>query len=94
MLFVNDSTSNLFNAKILKIDRDLDLLYVHGTVPGPKEAIVRVTDALFVRDQFDPYTRPPPFPTRTEEERAALPVEQEMEVAKNAVDPIAKALNL
>lgn len=81
--------------KLLKVDRDLDLLYVHGTVPGPKESIVRVTDAYFKRfEQFDPYLNPPPFPTRTTAELQTLPVEQTFMPAKEETDPLAAKLNL
>lgn len=80
--------------QIIKIDRVLNLLYVKGTVPGPRDALVRVKDALRKVDQFNPYVNPPPFPTRLPEEVNALPQEIAWSPAKDEEDPIAKRYHL
>jgi len=48
---------NLF---LYKIDTQRDLLFIKGSVPGPKEGWVRIRDAVY--KQIDSKS-PPPFPT-------------------------------
>jgi len=48
----------VYNLRLLKVNTEEQVLYVLGSVPGPKGAFVEVTDAMLV-----PHTRVPPFPT-------------------------------
>jgi large subunit ribosomal protein L3 len=78
--------------EVVKVDKEMDLIYVKGSIPGPKNTIVKVRDAAGKDDQFDPYTAPPPFPTRTQKELAELPAE--MTAPAKAADPLAARYNL
>ena len=69
----------------------MNLLYVKGTIPG-KNSFVKVRDALFKGDQFDPYESSPSFPTVTKDELSALPIEWHKEGTDT--DPIAKKYKL
>jgi large subunit ribosomal protein L3 len=51
------------NATVVKVDSNLNILFVKGSIPGPNGSIVKVTDAIKSKYQFDPYVNPPPFPT-------------------------------
>lgn len=90
---MGDQNVTVHNLQVVKVDKQLNLIYVRGTVPGPKEACVRIADAVFKKyTQFNPYVNPPPFPTRTSEEILALPDVQELE--KEGEDPVARAYNM
>jgi hypothetical protein len=75
------------------VDSALNLLYVKGTIPGPKGGIVKVRDTIYLMEsQFDPYQSPPPFPTRTAEEIESMAVEQIW--SPEIPDPIAVRYNM
>jgi large subunit ribosomal protein L3 len=79
----------------MKIDTAMNLIYVKGTVPGPKESLVRIRDAVGQdRIQFDPYTRPPPFPTCTAEQLEQMPSEVVWTAPEGAADPVAEMYKL
>jgi hypothetical protein len=81
--------------RVMKIDKSLNLLYVKGSIPGPRESIVCVRDAIFeAQNQFDAYVNPPPFPTISTEQVNQIPVELEWIPEKDAQDPLAKMFNV
>lgn len=47
-----------FFFQVVRINRQFNVIYVRGAVPGHKNTFVRVTDA-----KRKPHTSPPPFPT-------------------------------
>jgi large subunit ribosomal protein L3 len=75
--------------RVLKIDKQLDLIYVKGSVPGPDGSIIKIRDAIWKRDQFDPYTLPPPFPTADREKIDSSPAELTIKSPEGATDPLA-----
>lgn len=51
--------------KVIKVDPELNLLYVKGSVPGFDDQFVKVKDAIKLRGEklFPKESIPPPFPT-------------------------------
>ncbi|KAJ3342353.1 54S ribosomal protein L9, mitochondrial [Gonapodya sp. JEL0774] len=76
------------NLKVIKIDNQLNVLYVKGAVPGAESAWVRVTDA--VRATIHRKTFPDPFsvpvPTLAEDQFRKLP--RETIAPKSGSDPL------
>lgn len=58
----------VFNLRLLKISTADQMLYVAGSVPGPKGAWVEVTDAM-----LRPHNRVPPYPTFFRKPGVTLP---------------------
>lgn len=59
------------NLMVFKLDPYLNLVFVKGVVPGPKNAWVKVTDTL-----FQPYIdESPPFPTYVPKAGEVVPIE-------------------
>ncbi|RHZ70255.1 hypothetical protein Glove_273g14 [Diversispora epigaea] len=77
------------NAKVLKIDNLLNLIYVKGPVPGHDEQFVRVRDAINKKGVkcFPPDCIPPPFPTIDPEVFETMP--RELVAKIGGVDPFA-----
>lgn len=77
------------NAKILKIDNQLNLIYVKGPVPGHDEQFVRIRDAINKKGTkcFPPDCIPPPFPTIDSETLKTMP--RELVAKSGGVDPFA-----
>ncbi|KAJ1460853.1 translation protein [Pelagophyceae sp. CCMP2097] len=61
------------NIVVHRIDRERDLVFIRGAVPGSRGRFVRVTDALKKYQPEDYLSGVLPFPTITTEELAALP---------------------
>jgi large subunit ribosomal protein L3 len=53
------------NLKVIKIDPELNLVYVKGSVPGFDDQFVNIKDAIKLRGDklFPKESMPPPFPT-------------------------------
>lgn len=50
--------TKVYNLRLLKVNTEDQVLYVMGSVPGPKGAFVEVQDAMLM-----PHARAPPYPT-------------------------------
>ncbi|KAH8555499.1 translation protein [Umbelopsis sp. PMI_123] len=63
--------------KVLKIDTELNLIYVKGCVPGFDDQFVKIKDAVKKHGAklFPSDALPPPFPTVTEDDLQAMPRE-------------------
>jgi large subunit ribosomal protein L3 len=63
--------------KVLKIDTELNLIYVKGCVPGFDDQFVKVRDAVKKHGakRFPSDSLPPPFPTMNEIDFKAMPRE-------------------
>lgn len=94
-IYISIYLKKLF-CQVMKIDTAMNLIYVKGSVPGPKDSLVRIRDAVGRdRFQFDPYTRHPPFPTCATEQLDQFPAELTWtQPEDSAADPIAKLYNL
>lgn len=77
----------LYNLLVLRIDTELDLLFVKGPVPGPKGAHIRVTDARRKAPRDSVLSLP--FPAGTDSALSSLgPLPKEISLAKmSARDP-------
>ncbi|CAG8519767.1 8086_t:CDS:2 [Dentiscutata erythropus] len=75
------------SSKVLKIDNALNLIYVKGAVPGPKDQFVRIKDAIKKQGAkcFPQDYLPPPFPTIAPELLETMP--RELIAKSGGVDP-------
>ncbi|KAF0467416.1 translation protein [Gigaspora margarita] len=75
------------SSKVLKIDNELNLIYVKGAVPGHKEQFVRIRDAVKKQGAacFPQDYLPPPFPTIAPENLESLP--RELIAKSGGIDP-------
>lgn len=58
----------VYNLRLLKLNTEDQVLYVMGSVPGPKGAFVEVTDSMLI-----PHSRVPPHPTFFRKPGVVLP---------------------
>ena len=78
--------------RVVQVDTRLNLVYVKGAVPGPKEAAVKIRDSIYGPVQFDPYASAPHFPTVTGEQLAQL--DSELRWSGESDDPLVRRYNL
>lgn len=74
----NLKVSSSTNCQVIKVDTELDLIYVRGAVPGHDHQFVRVQDAIKKRSRnlIFPKETVAPFPTFMKEVHGEAPREQ------------------
>ncbi|CAG8510090.1 5023_t:CDS:2 [Acaulospora colombiana] len=77
------------NARVLKIDNALNLIYVKGPVPGHDGQFVRIRDSVNKKGAkcFPPDCIPPPFPTVDPQVENVMP--RELVAKTGGIDPFA-----
>lgn len=74
--------------EVIKVDRELNCIYVKGHVPGkPNTCAIRIRDCVLLAKRRFPEGVVPPFPTLTNEEAKELGIPREVQVLSKRMDP-------
>lgn len=85
---MGDERKTLSMVEVIKVDRELNCIYVKGCVPGkPNSCAIRIRDCVSDAKPRFPEGVVPPFPTLTNEEAKELGVPREAQALSKRMDP-------